>query len=144
MIQIRNLLESKGFDIWSVHPDSTVYEALKMMAEKDVGALLVMKQGEVKGIFSERDYARKVILKGKSSQNTPVRDIMTSAVIYLRAEQTVEECMEVMTVNHIRHLPILEENELIGIISIGDVVKAVIADQEFMIDQLESYIRQER
>lgn len=144
MIQIRHILESKGFDIWSVHPDSTVYEALKMMADKDVGALLVMKQGEVRGIFSERDYARKVILKGKSSQNTPVRDIMTSAVIYLRAEQTVEECMEVMTANHIRHLPILEENELIGIISIGDVVKAVIADQEFMIDQLESYIRQER
>lgn len=144
MIQIRNLLESKGFDIWSVHPDSTVYEALKMMAEKDIGALLVMKQGEVKGIFSERDYARKVILKGKSSQNTTVRDIMTSAVIYLRAEQTVDECMKVMSANHIRHLPILEENELIGIISIGDVVKAVIADQEFMIDQLESYIRQER
>jgi len=115
-----------------------------MMDEKDIGALLVMKQGEVKGIFSERDYARKVILKGKSSQNTTVRDIMTSAVIYLRAEQTVDECMKVMSANHIRHLPILEENELIGIISIGDVVKAVIADQEFMIDQLESYIRQER
>ena len=144
MSQIRNLLESKGFDVWSIHPDGTVYEALKMMAEKGVGALLVMKQGEVMGIFSERDYARKVILKGKNSQNTPVKDIMTSDVIYLRAEQTVKECMEVMTANHIRHLPILEENELIGIISIGDVVKALIADQEFMIDQLENYIRQER
>jgi len=144
MSQIRNLLESKGFDVWSIHPDGTVFEGLKMMAEKGVGALLVMKQGEVMGIFSERDYARKVILKGKNSQNTPVKDIMTSDVIYLRADQTVKECMEVMTANHIRHLPILEENELVGIISIGDVVKALIADQEFMIDQLESYIRQER
>lgn len=144
MIQIRNLLESKGFDIWSVNPDSSVYEALKMMAEKDIGALLVMDKNKVKGIFSERDYARKVILKGKSSQNTAVSDIMTSEVIYVSAEQTVAECMEVMTANHIRHLPILDKDELIGIISIGDVVKAVIADQEFMIDQLESYIRQER
>ncbi|MCH7587720.1 MAG: CBS domain-containing protein [Chloroflexi bacterium] len=144
MIQIRTLLESKGFDIWSVHPESTVYDALKMMAEKDIGALLVIEQGEVRGIFSERDYARKVILKGKNSQETPVNDIMTPAVIYLRIDQSVEECMEVMTTHHIGHLPILEENKLIGIISIGDVVKAVIADQEFMIDQLESYIRQER
>jgi len=137
---VTDLLQTKGHSVWSVSPDATVYEALELMAEKDVGALLVLEEGRVAGIFSERDYARKVILRGRASRDTPVREIMTAKVLYVRPEQSVNDCMALMTRHHIRHLPVLEGGELIGLISIGDVVKAIISEQEFMIEQLENYI----
>ncbi len=140
MTTINHLLETKGHDIWSVSPDASVYEALKVMAEKEIGALLVIEDGELIGIISERDYARKVILKGKTSVDTPVREIMTSKVIYVLAEQSIEDCMALMTEKHIRHLPVYTGDQLVGVISIGDVVKSVISQQEFVIEQLEKYI----
>lgn len=140
MTTINHLLETKGHDIWSISPDASVYEALKVMAEKEIGALLVIEDGELIGIISERDYARKVILKGKTSVDTPVREIMTSKVIYVLAEQSIEDCMALMTEKHIRHLPVYTGDQLVGVISIGDVVKAVISQQEFVIEQLEKYI----
>jgi CBS domain-containing protein len=141
MTLIRYILDAKGYDIWSVRPDTSVYVALQLMAEKNIGAVVVMDRGELVGIFSERDYARKVILQGKSSQETKVGEIMTREVIGLGVNHTVEHSMALMTELHFRHLPIFDGDELIGIISIGDVVKSIIEDQEFMIDQLESYIR---
>lgn len=140
MTIVAQLLQAKGSDIWSVAPDTSVYDAIKLMADKGVGALLVLQGERLVGIVSERDYARKVILRGKSSKDTPVRGIMTERVFYVRPEQSIEECMAIMTDRHIRHLPVLEGERLVGIISIGDVVKAVISDQEFLIQQLESYI----
>lgn len=140
MRTVKEILQAKGHDIWSISPDASVYEALVVMAEKNVGALLVLEAGNLVGIISERDYARKVILKGKSSLDTPVRDIMTQNMIHVRPEQTIEECMVLMTENHIRHLPVLQNDQLLGIISIGDVVKALIAEKEFIIKQLENYI----
>ena len=140
MTIVAQVLQAKGYDIWSVTPDTSVYDAIKMMADKEVGALLVLEGEKLVGIVSERDYARKVILKGKSSKDTPVREIMTSKVYYVRPEQTIEECMALMTARRIRHLPVLDGDRLVGILSIGDVVKAVIADQEFLIQQLEHYI----
>lgn len=137
---VGQLLQNKGRQVWSIDPGAMVYEALKLMAEKEVGALVVLEAGQVVGIISERDYARKVSLQGKSDRTTPVREIMTSRVVYIRPEQTVEECMALMTDKHIRHLPVLEADRLVGVISIGDVVKAVISEQEFMIAQLENYI----
>lgn len=144
MIQVKQLLDSKGNEIWSIEPDQTVYEALELMAEKNIGALLVMKGKEMAGIFSERDYARKVILMGKSSRETLVEEIMTHDVISIEVDRTVEEVMELMTEHHFRHLPVKDGGQVIGILSIGDVVKFIIAEQEFMIGQLENYIRQER
>lgn len=141
MVTIKSLLELKGYDVWSVKPDDTVFEALELMADKNIGAVVVIDGGKLVGIMSERDYARKVILKGKRPYDTKVEGIMTSEVICLGADHTIEHCMALMTEHHFRHLPIIDGEELIGIISIGDVVKAVIAEQEFMIDQLESYIR---
>ena len=140
MKTVMQLLQTKGQDIWSITPDALVIDALKLMAEKRVGALLVLEAGQVVGILSERDYARKVSLQGKSSKTTPVREIMTQKVVYVRPEQTIEECMALMTDKRIRHLPVLDGNQLIGVISIGDVVKAVISEQEFIIAQLENYI----
>ena len=140
MPSVTDLLQTKGHSVWSVSPDATVYEALEIMADKDVGALLVLEEGRVAGIFSERDYARKVILRGRASRDTPVREIMTARVLYVRPDQSVNDCMALMTRHHIRHLPVLEGGELIGLISIGDVVKAIISEQEFMIEQLENYI----
>lgn len=140
METVRQLVEAKGGRVWSVTPDTSVYEALRLMAERNIGALLVLEGDQLRGIFSERDYARKVILKGRSSRDTPVKEIMTSEVLYLRPEQSVKECMALMTEKRIRHLPVLEGNQLIGLISIGDVVKSVISEQEFLIDQLENYI----
>lgn len=137
---VKDLLRTKGFDIWSVAPETKVFEALQLMAEKNLGAVLVLDAGNLVGIMSERDYARKVILKGKSSKDTPVREIMTERVIYVRTDMTVAECMALMTDKRIRHLPVLENDRLIGVISIGDVVKSIISDQEFMIEQLENYI----
>ena len=138
---VKNILDSKGNDIWHVAPDDSVLDAIKMMAQKGVGALLVMNDdAKLVGIISERDYARKVILEGRSSEKTPVRDIMTADVISARPEQTVEECMLVMTENHIRHLPVVRDEQTIGVLSIGDLVKAIIEEQHFTIRQLEMYI----
>jgi CBS domain-containing protein len=144
MIPVRKILDSKGYDIWSIEPDRSVYEALEFMAEKNIGALLVMVGKNVEGIFSERDYARKVILMGKSSRETLVSEIMTPDVISLGVDRSVEDAMGVMTEHHIRHLPVHDQGEVVGLISVGDVVKFIIAEQEFMIDQLENYIRQKR
>jgi CBS domain-containing protein len=140
MITVNRLLETKGHDIWSISPDALVFEALRLMAEKNVGALLVTEDEKIVGIISERDYARKIILKGKRSANTLVREIMTHRVISVTADQSIEYCMELMTEKRIRHLPVFTGEQLLGIISIGDVVKAIISEQEFVIEQLENYI----
>ena len=140
MISIRQLLERKGSEVWSTSPNSSVYEALQLLAEKDVGALLVLQDGELVGIVSERDYARKVVLHGMTSMKTPVKEIMTEEVITVGPGSTVEEAMALMTDKHIRHLPVVEGESILGVVSIGDLVKAIIADQEFTIGQLENYI----
>ena len=140
METVGQLLRAKGHDVWSVSPGASVYEALELMAEKNIGAVLVVDQGRLVGIMSERDYARKVILKGRFSRDTPVREIMTERVVYVRPEQTLGQCMALMTEKRIRHLPVMANDQLIGVISIGDVVKAIISDQEFIIEQLETYI----
>jgi CBS domain-containing protein len=137
---VRQLLEVKGNDIWSIYPNSTVYDALRMMADKDVGALLVMEDDHLVGIISERDYARKVILKGKASMDTRVREIMTNVLFTVHPDQTIHECMELMTNKHVRHLPVVLDNKVIGIISIGDVVKNIIFMQRETIKDLERHI----
>ena len=134
------ILKNKGSQIWSLAPDATVYEAISTMAEKNVGALLVVSEGKLVGIISERDYARKVILKDKSSRKTLVGDIMTSPVITVTPGHTLDECMQIMTDNRIRHLPVLEGEKLVGTISIGDLVKAIISTQAETILQLDNYI----
>jgi CBS domain-containing protein len=144
MVTVSQCLQSKGGEIWSTRPDVSVYQALEMMAERDIGALLVLDGEKLVGIFSERDYARKVILQGKSSRDTWVSEIMTSRVVFVRPEHTIEECMALMTDKHIRHLPVLDGERLVGVISIGDVVKAIISEQKFVIEQLEHYITGER
>lgn len=141
MKRVRQLLEEKGGVVWTIRPDQTVFEALQMMAEKGIGALVVMSDRNVVGILSERDYARKVALKGVSSKETPVRDIMSTKVVYVRPDQEVEECLALMTDKHCRHLPVFDNDQLVGIVSIGDAVKAIIAAKEFMIGQLENYIK---
>jgi CBS domain-containing protein len=136
------LLDKKGSELFSVSPETPVLDALKLMSEKGIGAVLVVEaDGHVAGIMSERDYARKVVLKGKTSANTPVSEIMTGQVICVEPSQPIQECMALMVGKHIRHLPVLENGKLAGIISIGDVVAATISDQETLIGQLESYIR---
>lgn len=134
------ILKHKGHGIWSVSSDATVYDAIATMADKGVGALLVVAEGALLGIISERDYARKVILQGRSSTDTRVQEIMTSSPITVTPEDTVEECMRIMTQRHVRHLPVLEKGKLVGIVSIGDLVKAIISDQAKTIDQLHTYI----
>jgi CBS domain-containing protein len=140
MKTVRDILEAKGRTVWSVDPESSVFDALSLMAEKEIGALVVLDGGRVAGIISERDYARKVILHGRASPTTRVEEIMTSHVAYTHLDQSIEECMAIVTETRIRHLPVLQGGTLIGIISIGDLVKAIIADQKFMIEQLERYI----
>ncbi len=140
MTTVNQILQTKGHEVLSVSPDTLVYDALKLMAEKNVGALLVIEGDKLRGIFSERDYARKVILHGKSSKEIPVKEIMSADVFTIRPQQSIEECMALMTNKRIRHLPVIEENKLVGLISIGDVVKAIISEQEFTIKQLENYI----
>jgi CBS domain-containing protein len=140
MTTVAQLLQDKGRAVWTIAPDATVYDALSLMAAKNVGALVVVEGARVVGILSERDYARKVILKGKFSKDTRVREIMTEKVYFVRPEQTIEECMAVMTAEHIRHLPVLTDDRLTGIVSIGDVVRVMISDKEFLIKQLEHYI----
>ncbi len=140
MTNVRQLLDGKGRAIFSVAPGAAVLEAIRAMAEHHVGALLVMQGAELRGIVSERDYARKVILKGRSSADTPVSDIMSSPVITVSPDTTVQTCMQLMTERHVRHLPVTEGTRVIGMISIGDLVKAVIAEQQQQIEQLEHYI----
>lgn len=140
MQTVRDVLERKGHQVWTVQARQTVYEALEILAEKDVGALLVCDGDDAVGMFSERDYARQVILKGKSSKDTPVRDVMSTHLLFASPEQKMEECMALMTEKRIRHLPVLEQGRIVGMISIGDVVKAVLEEKQFLIQQLESYI----
>jgi CBS domain-containing protein len=142
MKTVKQILDTKGTQVWSITPEKTVFDALKLMGEKEVGALTVVENERLVGIISERDYARKVILKGRTSRDTQVHEIMSARVISAELDWTVEECMRVMTEKRIRHLPVLEDDRLIGIISIGDLVKSIIAEQQFMIEQLESYITQ--
>ena len=134
------LLDAKGRDVWTIGPDATVYEALQLLAEKNVGALVVVEGDKVCGIMSERDYARKIILVDRDSRSTLVREIMTAEVRTVTRNETVSECMSAMTEHHIRHLPVVEDERLVGLISVGDVVKSVMAEQAFLIQQLEQYI----
>jgi CBS domain-containing protein len=140
METVGDVLRAKGNAVFGAEPNDTVYYALTVMAEKNIVALVVREGDRVVGIFSERDYARQVVLKGKASKDTPIRDVMTSRVVFVRPKQNLEECMALMTDKHIRHLPVLEEANLVGIVSIGDVVKAVISEKEFLIAQHENYI----
>ena len=140
MKTVKRVLEAKGREIYSTTPDTTVFDALEEMAERNVGALIVLDDGEVVGIFSERDYARKIILLGRSSRETPVRDIMTTRVVYARPDLSLEECLALMTDKRIRHLPVMEDDELVGVVSIGDLVKGIIQEQRFIIEQLEGYV----
>lgn len=141
MKTVRQLLDCKGYDILYVRPETSVYDALVIMAKHHVGALVVMEEQHLAGIFSERDYAREVTLKGKSSKTTPVRDVMSTRVITVTPDDTVESCMNLMSGKRIRHLPVIENSIVIGILSIGDLVKEIITYQEFLIKQLESYIQ---
>lgn len=140
MKTVKDLLDDKGYELFSLAPGDTVYAAIEVMAERGVGALLVLEGTRLVGIVSERDYARKVILQGRRSQDTPVSDIMTTKVVCVSRDITVDECMALMTDKRIRHLPVIESDEVIGIISIGDVVRAVIREKQFLIEQLERYI----
>lgn len=140
MKTVRQLLQGKPGGLCTIGPEASVLDALKLMAEKNIGALLVVEKDKLVGIVSERDYARKVILLGKSSQDTPVRQIMTERPICVQPDKSVEECMALMTDKHVRHLPVIESEKLLGVLSIGDLVKETISEQRFMIEQLESYI----
>jgi CBS domain-containing protein len=137
---VNDILSRKGRQVWSVTPETTVYDALSLMADRDIGAVLVLRDGKLAGIFSERDYARKVILEGKSSKTIPVKEIMSTPVFFVGPTTTMDECMALMTEKKFRHLPVISQGELEGVISIGDVVKALISDKEFTIEQLEKYI----
>ena len=137
---VQHLLDAKGRNIISIQSDASVLDAIKLMADKAIGALVVVDGGELKGIVTERDYARKVIIKGRASDSTPVADIMTVDVITASSQQTVSECMEIMTAKKCRHLPVVDDGELVGMISIGDLVQAIIADQQEEIEHLEHYI----
>ncbi len=140
MITVRNVLQTKGSMVWQIGSHAKAYDALELMAEKDVGALLVVDGEEIVGIFSERDYARKVILKGRSSKVTSVGELMSTPVFYTEPDKTLEACMALMTAKRLRHLPVLDRGQLLGIISIGDVVNALITEQKVTISDLESYI----
>lgn len=137
---VRILLDTKGHEILSVEPEDSVFDAIKLMSDRNIGSVLVMENNKLIGILSERDYARKVILKGRSSRDTHVKDIMSSRVVCITPEKTVNEAMAVMSDKRFRHLPVLEDDEVVGVISIGDLVKNIIKDQQFIIDQLEHYI----
>ena len=140
MTKLKLLLDGKGSHVWSVHPDDTVLDAIKLLAEKDIGALIVIEGDKPVGIFTERDYARKVYLRGKSSLDTAVREIMVSPVICVSPEQTVNECLALMSSKRFRHLPVVIDEKLVGMVSIGDLVKSIIDDQKFEIEQLEHFV----
>jgi len=140
MASVRQVLQSKGHDIWSIGPELSVYDAIAMMAQQEVGALVVLDGETLVGVVSERDYARKVVLQGRSSRDTKIKDIMTTRVAFARPDQSVEDCMAMMTDKRIRHLPIMDGDKLLGVISIGDLVKSIIEEQQHVIEQLEQYI----
>ena len=140
MSTVNDILNSKGRDVCSIAPDKMVYDAVSLMAEKEIGALLVMDGEKLTGIVTERDYARKIVLEGRSSRETPVRDVMTTRVLCVRPDQTIEECMALMTDKRTRHLPVVDHKRVIGLVSIGDLVKAIIREQQFVIEQLQHYI----
>ena len=137
---VRSLLEMKGFTVHSISPESSVYDALEILEDKNLGALVVVDQGKLIGVFTERDYARKVVLKGRSSKETLVADIMTERPIFVNPNTSIKDCMQLMTDKFVRHLPVLNNNELIGVISIGDVVKYIINEKEYIIENLRHYI----
>ena len=141
MTTVRDILKVKGAQVHHINPEASVLDALKVMAEHNIGALVVLDHGQLIGIVSERDYARKIVLKGRTSLATPVREIMSSTVVCARTDQSVAECMAVMTTKALRHLPVLEHKKVVGLISIGDLVKSIIADQTFTIEQLAHYIQ---
>jgi CBS domain-containing protein len=140
MKSVEKVLRTKGSEAWHIAPQATVYEALQLMSEKEIGSILVLEEGEVVGIFTERDYARKLILKGKFSKDTAVRELMTQDVLYVEPQNTIEDCMVLMTKNRVRHLPVMDNGKLAGIVSLGDMVKHIISEQESTIAQLEKYI----
>ncbi len=140
MLKVKDVLTSKSKDIWSIGSNETAYKALEIMAEKDIGALLVIDKEQLVGIFSERDYARKVTLKGKSSKETRVGDLMTREVYSITLDKSVDECLALMTATHIRHMPVFENNHLTGLVTIGDIVNAIMTDQKIKIHDLEKYI----
>ena len=141
MAKVNDIIQAKGNQIYSISPDSTVYSALEQLFEKNISALLVMEGEKPAGIFTERDYARKVVLKGKSSKETLIKEIMTAALITIPEDCTIEDAMRIMTKNHIRHLPVMNGDKMVGIISIGDVVKYLIEEQQFIINNMENYIK---
>ncbi len=141
MATVRDVLQVKGTQVHHISPEASVLDAMRVMAELNIGALVVLDKGHLSGIVSERDYARKIVLKGRTSLATPVREIMSTSVVCARIDQSVEECMAVMTARAIRHLPVLEHKKVVGLISIGDLVKSIIADQSFTIEQLAHYIQ---
>lgn len=140
MVFVKSILDKKGWDAWTISPDAKVVDALRIMAEKNVGALVVVENDDIVGIISERDYARKIILKGLQSNDTPVRDIMTAQVYYVHPDTRAEHCMALLSEKHIRHLPVRNQGKLVGVVSIGDIVKAIITEQEITIENLEVYI----
>jgi CBS domain-containing protein len=140
MTTIESILNNKGGEIWSIPPDASVFEALEVMAEKNISGLLILEGEQLVGIFTERDYARKLILKGKFSKETKVSELMTKDVLYVETKNTLEDCMKLMTEKRIRHLPVYEDGQLKGIVTIGDLVKQIISEQKSTIDQLENYI----
>lgn len=141
-MKVADILQKKGSNVFSVTRDTTVLEAIKMLSEKNIGALPVIEEGKLLGIFSERDYARKIILKGKTSNDTPVKEIMTENPYTVEPGQTLEDCMAIMSDRHIRHLPVMQDNTVVGMISVSDVVKAIIQAQRETIDHLKNYISQ--
>ncbi len=140
MKTVKEILDAKGHEVLSINSEDTVYNALKLMADKNVGALVVLDQGKLKGLISERDYARKVTLQGRSSPDTKVEDVMTKRVVCTNLKHTAEECMALMTDKRVRHLPVVQDDQVLGLVSIGDLVKAIISHQKFIIEQLENYI----
>lgn len=140
MTSVHQVLKAKPTEVWTIAPKASVYQALELMAQKDIGAVPVVDNGKLVGIFSERDYARKVALHGRASKSTMVAELMTAKVYYIQPDQSIEDCMALMTQKRIRHLPVLDNGQLVGIITIGDVVKCIIADQEITIQSLKSYI----
>jgi CBS domain-containing protein len=144
MTIVRHILDKKGQLVWTIRPDDTVFAAIEEMARKDVGALVVVENGDPIGIFTERHYARDVFLKGRSSPTTVVKDVMRTGFLYVTPERTVEECMAIMTAERVRHLLVMSDGNLVGLISIGDLVKSIIEDREFVIDQLTNYITRTR